>query len=143
MLEQVLDYIHNYFYTGSTLRGTFTISGGTLALPDLLNDQYYRITGSVFNDGVHRNPASELIDETFYGTIRPMAVPRTLMDVVTDIEAWVEQYGTVMNSPYQSETVIGVYSYIKSSAGINNGGDQQSDWQYVFRKRLDPWRKVG
>lgn len=142
MLEQVLDHIHNYFYTGKALTGTFTITGGALALDDLLTGQYYHIIGSVFNDGVHQYPSTDLTDETFAGTIYPMAVPKTMLNIVDEIETWVEKFGDIMNSPYQSERVEGVYEYQRATTNRQNG-ESVSDWQNIFAKRLNAWRKVS
>ena len=142
MLEQVLDHIHNYFYTGKVIRGTITISGGALELPDLLPGQYFHLTGSVFNDGIHQYPAYDLKDETFNGEIHPMAVPQTMLNIVSEIQEWVDKFGDVMNSPYQSEEVVGVYSYQRATTNRQNG-ESVSDWQNIFAKRLHAWRKVG
>lgn len=142
MLEQVLDHIHNYFYTGATVTGSFTIDNGTLTVEGLQTNQYYHIIGSVFNDGIHKYPSDDLTDETFSGTIYPMAVPKTMLNLVDEIEAWVEKYGDVMDSPYQSETVIGVYEYQRATTNRQNG-ESVSDWQMIFQKRLNPWRKVS
>ena len=142
MLEQVLDHIHNYFYTGAAIKGTFTVSNGALALEGVQNGQYYHITGSVFNDGIHQHPDLYLTDETFDGTIYPMAVPKSVLNLVDEIGAWVDKYGDVMNSPYQSESVIGVYQYQRATTGQSNG-ESGSDWQHVFQTRLNAWRKVS
>lgn len=142
MLEQVLDHIHNYFYTGKAYTGTFTITDGALVLDGLLTGQYYHITGSVFNDGIHKYGEADLTDETFTGTIYPMAVPKTMLDIVDEIEAWVDKFGDVMNSPYQSEEVVGVYSYQRATTNRQNG-ESVSDWQMIFQKRLNAWRKVS
>lgn len=142
MLEQVLDHIHNYFYTGQYITGTFTITDGTLELEGLQDGQYYRITGSVFNDGIHQYPSTGLTDETFSGTIKLMAVPKNVLDVIDEISEWVEEYGKVMYSPYQEEHVINVYSYKRATSG-RYYGESQSDWQTIFAKRLNAWRKVG
>lgn len=142
MLEQVLDHIHNYFYTGDAIKGTFEITGGSLALPALLPGQYFHITGSVFNDGIHQYPADDLSDETFSGTIYPMSVPKTMLNIVQEIEAWVEEFGDVQNSPYQSEEVIGVYRYQRGTSNLKSG-ESVSDWQSIFAKRLNAWRKVS
>lgn len=141
VLEQVLDHIHNYFYTGKIITGTFTIENGTLVLDDLLNNQYYRITGSIFNDGLHKNPETGMTDETFRGTILPMAVPKNVQDVSKEIGEWIDEYGTVMYSPYQEEHVEGVYTYKRATSG-RWYGDSISDWQTVFAKRLNAWRKI-
>ena len=70
MLEQVLMNIRNWFTVdGGIHSGTFTIKDGGIALPFLANGQYFRIIGSVFNDGLHQYPAADLVDEEFSGAI--------------------------------------------------------------------------
>ena len=142
MLEQVLDHIHNYFYTGKAYTGTFTIENARITLDGMQKGQYFHITGSVFNDGIHKYGEVGLTDETFTGTIYPMAVPKTMLDIVDEIEAWVDKFGDVMNSPYQSERVEGVYEYQRATTNRQNG-ESVSDWQMIFQKRLNAWRKVG
>ena len=67
MLEQVLRHLNNWFLV-EIHEGTFTVENGSIALPFLLTNQYFRICGSVFNDGLHQYPAADLTDETFTGT---------------------------------------------------------------------------
>ena len=145
MLEQILDYIHNYFEK-DRVEGEFTIDSGSIDVDFLQPNQYFKIVGSVFNDGVHRyqDQNDVLTDETFNGQIWPMAVPPALMVLVGDIEDWIGQFGEVVYSPYQSES-FGGYSYTKKS-GASGGGNQQGagfDWQNVFRSRLNHWRKIS
>lgn len=142
MLEQVLDYIHNYFEREKT-EDTFVISNGSIQLPFVQNGQYFKIEGSVFNDGVHQYPATGLTDETFKGRIWALAVPPAVIALSNDINTWVEKYADVMNGPYQSES-FGGYSYTKkSSGGQSNNGNDASDWRSVFKSRLDRWRKIS
>ena len=123
MLEQVLDHIHNYFYTGATVTGSFTIENGTLTVEGLQTNQYYHITGSVFNDGIHRYPDDALTDEAFTGEIRPMRVPPTFLALAEEIARWQARYGAAAESPYRSESFAG-YSY--SRAGGLDAGDGRS-----------------
>lgn len=142
MIEQILNYIHNYFEK-DIVRGTFTVSSGELGVDFLQDNQYFRIRGSVFNDGVHRFPTSDLIDETFHGEVWAMAVPPAVIALSNEIEEWVAKYGDQMDSPYQSES-FGGYSYTKkSSGGSSNDGNDASDWRSVFRTRLNNWRKIS
>lgn len=141
MLEQILDYIHNYFEK-DIVRGTFTISSGELPLDFLLENQYFRIVGSVFNDGVHQYPAM-LTDETFTGEIWAMAIPPRFLSVVDDIETWMGKYGGAIESPYQSES-FGGYSYTKKSGGSSgSSGNDVGSWQSVFASSLNAWRKIS
>lgn len=69
MLEQVLRHLNNWFLV-EIHEGTFTVENGSITLPFLQTNQYFRICGSVFNDGLHLYPAVDLTDETFTGTVR-------------------------------------------------------------------------
>ena len=71
MLTELLAEIRNYFEVPNGRHfGTFTISGGSIAPLDFLQEgQYFRIVGSVFNDGVYQYPAASLTDEVFEGAV--------------------------------------------------------------------------
>lgn len=142
MLEQILDYIHNYFER-DIVDGSFAISDGSVMLDFLQVGQYFRICGSVFNDGVYKYPASGLIDETFTGEIWAMAVPPAVIALADEITAWIDKYGDAMNSPYQSES-FGGYSYSKGSGqNSSNNSSNPADWRVVFGSRLNHWRKIA
>lgn len=123
--------------------GEFTISGGEISLSDFLQDgQYFRIIGSVFNDGVYQYPASNLEDETFDGAVWAMAVPPSVIALLQDINDWENQYGAVMLSPYSSES-FGGYSYTKASgSGSSGNGSDAGNFAGTFASRLNKWRKV-
>ena len=65
MMESVLSHLHNWFVAPDGIHeGTFTITDGSIDLSDFLQDgQYFRICGSVFNDGVYAYAAETLTDE--------------------------------------------------------------------------------
>lgn len=135
MLGEILAHLHNYFTDPSDIHaGTFTITDGSITLPFLQQGQYFRIVGSVFNDGVYQYTTDTLTDETFDGAVYAMRVPPDLHALATEITAWVEKYG---DSPYVSES-FGGYSCTKAtqSSGAPVG------WQTQFRGRLNRWRKV-
>ena len=71
MLTEICAELRNWFVVPDGVHiGTYTISGGSIAPLDFLQEgQYFRIIGSVFNDGVHQYPASDLTDETFHGAV--------------------------------------------------------------------------
>lgn len=140
MLEQVLDYIHNYFEK-NIIKGNFVIRNGGIEVDSLQDGQYFRIVGSVFNDGIYQYPAEDLTDESFTGEVWAMAVPPPVIALVGEIENWEDQYGGVVNGPYQSES-FGGYSYTKKSSGGQPGADA-ADWRSVFRSRLNHWRKIS
>lgn len=141
MLEQILDHIHNYFVK-EVVSGKFTISEG-IQLDFLQEGQYFKIVGSVLNDGIYMYPASDLIDEEFDGEIWAMAVPRAVIALASEIEDWNEKFGDSAVSPFQSES-FGGYSYTKKSGGSQSeSGYDPSDWRSVFRSRLNNWRKIS
>ena len=128
--------LRNYFETEKRF-GTFTISGGSISPSDFLQDgQYFRIVGSVFNDGVHRHPAHDLTDETFDGAVWAMAVPPAVVELLQKIQ---EFEAATANTPtaYTSES-FGGYSYTKATDenGLPVG------WRSVFRGELNKWRKL-
>lgn len=139
MLEQILGYIHNYFER-EIVRGTFTISSGSINVTFLQEGQYFRIVGSVFNDGVHQYPASELTDEVFEGEVWAMAVPPAVIALQTEIEEWNNNNNG--NSPFVSES-FGGYSYTKGTSSRGNGASTPLGWRDVFASRLDQWRKIA
>ena len=141
MLEEIMDYIHNYFEQ-AICRGTFTISSSSLQDVDFLQEgQYFRILGSVFNDGIYQYPCNSLIDEQFTGEIWALAIPQRVVALAEEITAWNEKYSDTLNSPYQSES-FGGYSYTKR-AGNSSGGSDTLSWKTQFKSQLNHWRKIA
>lgn len=138
MLETVLNHLHNWFLIpGAARAGTFVIVSGKLEADFLKDGQYYRITGSVFNDGLHRYPYDEgnyLTDETFDGTVYPLAIPKSVIKISEEIKTWCDKNP---QTDKVSESFDG-YSYTRNAAGTDSSG-----WQAVFRKELNEWKKVG
>ena len=128
--------IRNYFETEKRF-GTFTISDGSISPSNFLQSgQYYRIIGSVFNDGVHRHPAHDLTDETFDGAVWTMAVPPAVIDLATKIEEY-NKSDVGKPSPYISEN-FGGYGYTKATG--SNG--KVLTWKSVFADALNRYRKL-
>ena len=150
MLQQICEHIHNYFIK-ERIEGRFTIEGGMISLP-LLDGQRFLIQGSALNDGIYTYheagikddddaEAVGLRDESFAGTISALAVPPAVIDLTGEISEWVEQNGNAIKSPYQSESVLGVYSYSKGTGGSGAGGS--ISWEDVFAGRLNRWRRLA
>jgi hypothetical protein len=142
ILTEICEYLNNYFWD-KKMQGTFTISNGEITVPALKEGQYFRIIGSVFNDGVHQNPDRNLTDETFEGEVWAMAVPQTVIAIASDVKDWQTKYGNVNSeamSPFNSESFAG-YSYSKSGSGNANSGSNIT-WQDVFAGRLNKYRKL-
>lgn len=141
MLEELMRECRNWFVTPNGVHlGEFSIKGGSIALPFLRAGQYFRIVGSVLNDGVYQYGDCALRDETFEGAVWAMAVPAEFLRLEEEIKAWRTQYENAANSPFQSESFAG-YSYTKSSANGNSGGSV-TGWQGAFASRLNKWRKL-
>lgn len=134
MLEQVLTYLHDDFAKQTLPEQEWTIADGTMDVPGALPGQYVRIIGSVLNDGVYQYPLTGLVDETFTGTVRLLAIKKAVLEMVPEIEAWCEK-----NQPtaYTSESFAG-YSYSKAT----NANGLAAGWQDVFRAQLAPYRKM-
>ena len=65
MLTAICAELRNWFVVPNGVHiQAYTISGGSIAPLDFLQEgQYFRIIGSVFNDGVYQYPAADLTDE--------------------------------------------------------------------------------
>ena len=127
--------LRNYFETEKRF-GTFTISDGSISPSDFLQDgQYFRIVGSVFNDGVYRYPAHDLVDETFKGAVWAMNVQPAVVELLHKIQ---EFEAATANAPtaYISES-FGGFSYTKAT----DANGLPVGWKSVFKNELSRWRK--
>lgn len=141
MLEELMRECRNWFVAPNGVHhGVFTIKDGSISLPFLVEGQYFRIIGSVFNDGVYKYGAGSLTDETFDGTVWALAVPAAFISLVEDVEEWRNQYESAANSPFQSESFAG-YSYTMKSEIAAQGGSANG-WHGAFSARLNKWRKL-
>ena len=151
MLQEVMDYIHNYFVPLKAEKKSYTIAAGAIS-PDFGAEEgdRFMICGSRRNDGVFtfhaggiRNDddteAAGLRDETFAGTIRVCSVPPALLALSEEISSWVASNSGMLSSPMQSESFNG-YSYTLKSGG-GNGGNGPLTWRDQFGKQLERWRR--
>ena len=136
MLETVLQNLNNWFLVPDGVHaGEFTVQGGQLTLPFLQTGQYSRVVGSVFNDGLHPYPVADLTDETFTGSVWALAVPKAVIELAEEIDAWQTKNGDP--GPFTSES-FGGYSYSKAT----NASGMAVGWQDVFKSRLNDWRRI-
>lgn len=146
MLTEICQNIRNYFAADSDKRlGVYRVSDGRLVPPVALQGgQYYRIVGSVFNDGVHRSDDILHDEAEFDGAVWLMRVPKELVDLAEEMEAWNEKYGGAESpnmSPYSSES-FGGYTYSKAQGyASSNGGMLNTVWS-AYESRLSPYRKI-
>lgn len=136
-MNDLCDKLNNYFER-EKYTGTFTVENGSISLPFLLNGQYFRIVGSVLNDGVYKYPCSGLTDESFRGEVWAMGIPPALVALLAEINEWQTKYGETVQSPYSSESFAG-YSYSKATDSQTGGA---VTWQSAFRSQLSRWRKI-
>ena len=141
MLEAVLTHLKNWFVVPRGVHsGIYKIESGILELPFLQNGQYYRICGSVFNDGLHKyGDESDLLqDETFSGAVWALAIPKAVVELSKKIEEWQNKNGAAVESPYSSES-FGGYSY---SIATDSQTGNRATWETVFRSQLNPYRQI-
>lgn len=162
VLTEICGYLKNWFNRRPDGRdypkyhGEFTISQGVIRFKDgdilpMQEGQYYRILGSVFNNGVFcfsASPASETAqdtprDETFEGEVWSMAVPPDVIALDKLITDWMAENSRADSpalSPYASES-FGGYSYSKGGGNSSVGGTGVS-WVDVFGSRLVRYKKL-
>lgn len=144
-LTELCQELRNWFERDKFF-GEFTIENGAIIVPDgsLQNGQFFRVIGSVFNDGVHKYGEEGLTDEVFEGAIWSMAVPPAVVELSERISAWYVQYGDTVSSPYQSMSEsFGDYSRSWSKAGSGQGNANSGPtWQSTFASELNRWRKI-
>ena len=149
MLSELCGYLRNWFERDKYI-GDFTISNGVINGDkpiNLLAGQYIRIVGSILNDGVYLyNPEGieGLVDETFHGAVWSLAIPKEVVALDAEIDAWQTKYGGVDSaslSPFSSES-FGGYSYSKSTSNTEESASGLGGWQSAFANRLSQWRKI-
>ena len=138
MLTEICAELRNWFVVPNGRHfGKFEISGGSIAPLDFLQEgQYFRIVGSVFNDGVYQYPATSLTDEVFEGAVWAMAVHPSVIALAAEIEEY-NKSDAGKASPYTSES-FGGYSYTRATDA--NGAP--IGWQKAFASRLNKYRKL-
>lgn len=158
-LTELCHYLRNWFDRGRYF-GTFRIENKALVYMDLsgalvpggadIRDitvpedilqtgQYFRIVGSVFNDGVHLYPTDKLQDEVFDGALWVMAVPPSVITLSGEIDDWQTKYGKAASSPFSVESITSS-SYSRTRA--TGEGLGAINWQTAFSSRLALWRKI-
>ena len=136
MLEEILMYLKNWFLVPDGIHeDTYTIEDGSITLPFLKDGQYFRIVGSLLNDGLYQYPAEGLTNEAFCGAVWALAVPQQIVTLAEEITAWQTKQGEP--SPYTSES-FGGYSYSKAT----NANGAPFGWQDVFKNKLSAWKKI-
>lgn len=137
-LNKICREVKNWFETPSQRLATYAITGGNIADLDFIKDgQYYRVIGSIFNDGVHRKGDVDdvLQDEIFRGVVVGMSVPPEVIALTEEVKAYIEDDANAPTA-ITSESVGGhsVSRAVKDGVPIL--------WTDIFSKSLAPWRKM-
>lgn len=143
MLTELCQELNNWFEREKR-SGSFRIVDGMLEADFLLPGQYFRVMGSLFNDGVHQYGNDFLNDEDFTGSVWSLAIPVAVIKLSEDINAWRAKYeapDSSAMSPYMSES-FGGYSYSKGSAISGTGTGGATSWRTSFASRMNAWRKI-
>lgn len=133
--------IRNYFCKDDDKHiGDYSIVSGriTPSLP-IESGQYYRIVGSIYNDGVHKmGDEDDILEDEgiFHGGIWLMRVPKSVILLSDEIDDWISKYSAGAANPYKSES-FGGYSYTKES-----GKNGNISWQDAFATRLSMYRRI-
>ena len=91
MIEEGLKHLNNWFLIeGGIHTGTFVVNDSGIALPFLQDGQYFRELGSVFNDGLHQYPATDMTNETFDGAVWALEITKTVISLAEEISTWHE-----------------------------------------------------
>ena len=115
----------------------FTIEGGNITPSDFLKENdYYRIIGSRFNDGLYQYPNSDLTDEEFDGAVWVMRVPPAIVTLAQQYKEELEKESG-KPSAYISES-FGGYSYTKAT----NSKGVPLNWEHLHADELNQWRII-
>lgn len=133
--------VNNYF-PKEIKTGEFELTTETAPV-SMLDGQYFRVKGSILNDGVYQNNAESLatiVPETFKGTITLMAVPKDFIGLCNEIDSFnakIFELG-MADTGFTSES-FGGYSYSKAA---NLSGALQQQYNGIV-KRLSAYRRIG
>lgn len=142
MITELCQELNNFFIKSEDDKhfGTFKVTNGQITPSfDLEQNQYFRIVGSKFNDGVYKFgvdtlPADETIKD---GALWCMYVPNDFINLVNEIEEWQNKYSEIVDNPYKSESFNG-YSYsLKSGKSTDT-----VTYKDIFKSKLNKYRKI-
>lgn len=134
-VPELCELTHNYFDgLDKPIDGEITLAPD--AIPDgVANGQYFLVCGSIFNDGVHKAGESDLIAETFTGTVQPMRVPSAFIKLAENITAY-------------DEALPSAGTYVSQSFGgwsgtLATGSDGlPADGKTKYKADINRWRKL-
>jgi hypothetical protein len=146
MIDNVLREIKNYFIVSQTSGSSFFANGVVVSNPSIFTvKQFVLVIGSALNNGVYQITSIDLVNrkihfgkdddigsETVNCYVYGLAIPKALISLIGDIA----EYDNANKTNIASES-IGDYS-----VSYTTGSANETSWVSVFRKRLDPYRKM-
>ena len=160
MMTSLCREVRNYFVRSDSdkISGVFSVREGGIALSAdaagasqddfrIADGQFFRIVGSLYNDGVWQNSEAmmtNLREEEFTGQVWLMAPPKDFLDLAEEIAVWIARFGDAALSPYASES-FGGYSYTLRGTSRRNESardNEDASWQTAFRRRLAAYRRI-
>ena len=148
LAEEVLSHLHNWFVKDTAVFENVEVSDGnppddiSAFVPD---NAFYRLQGTYLNDGLHRmgDPDDTLQDESIDRVlVSVLAIPRPLLLIIDEIEAWNEKYGEISTGPFFSEKFGGYEYQIRGFSSYGVSGSPLAGWRLAFANRLNPWRRM-
>lgn len=133
MIEKVLHYLNHFYpHTVETVKGV-EVDGITVK-KDYIVGQYIYIKDSIMNDGIYKittitgNKINlDLTAEPTTITVYALAIPKSLLNLTTEIEAYGEK-----DESLSSESIDDY------SVSFKNG----SGWEKAFASKLAPYKRV-
>lgn len=134
-VPELCEFTHNYFDRGdNAISGTFAFEPDTMP-EGVAKGQYFRVIGSVFNDGVHKAGDADLTTETFSGVVQPMRVPPAFVALALTITEYDKSIPA--GGKYSSQSFNGWSGTLATGEGglPATGIDR-------YRTEINRWRKL-
>jgi hypothetical protein len=143
MLQNILDYLNNYFVRTRELFTAVVSDGitGTFSKTYAIG-QYISIDNTLINNGVYKITGvstskltldATLTAETVTGVVWGLAIPKVVLTLATEIAS------------YDSTSQKGVMSESQGNRSISYGNGTtsgSSNWQSVYKSNLMPYKKI-
>ncbi len=143
-ITRICTLLHNFFTDKDHIfYNNYNIHNNILNFNFIKYGQYFRITGSVFNDGVYCNIPEDLKrlkDETFKGAIWLMNVPADFIRLCEELEMFNAKIAELSGNfrGYSSES-WGGYSYNLPTSAPS----YMQDWQNKLKQAMNSYRKIS
>lgn len=143
-ITRMCTILHNFFTDKNHIfYNIYTIPDNILNNNFINKGQYFRITGSCFNNGVYCNISEDLKrlkNETFKGSIWVMDVPPDFISLCEEVERFNAKIAELSGNfrGYSAES-WGGYSYNLPTSAPS----YMHDWQYKIKQAMNAYRKIN